>query len=30
MTRPYDYFTYSEFDSPDEAGSGEKLLDQNF
>ncbi len=30
MKRPYDYFKYSEFDSPDEAGSGERNMDREF
>lgn len=30
MTRPYDYFRYSEFDSPDAPGSGEEHMDREF
>ena len=28
LQSPYKYFTYDEFDSPDEAGSGEKYMDR--
>ena len=30
MRRPYDYFKFSEFDSPDAPGSGEEHMDREF